>query len=149
MSTRVHPRFFGGFRVAHIFIFCVVLLCVSTFRVPCCDVHYDFRIKAMLGSSLLPVVCGMAHVLFMLFVFCFGYSGVQDILCCVFALSVFVLCLCTLCCQFLKSSPFSFSQCVVCSSSIYGFWLPLWYIQSHLNFLLFFIKLQYMFSRFL
>jgi hypothetical protein len=30
----------------------------------------------MLGSSLFPVVCGMAHVLFMLFVFCFGYSGV-------------------------------------------------------------------------
>ena len=116
MSTRVHPRFFGGFCVAHIFNFCVVLLCVSTFRVPCCDVHYDFRIKAMLGSSLLPVVCGMAHVLFMLFVFCFGYSGVQDILCCVFALSVFVLCLCTLCCQFLISSPFFFQPmcCLFC-----------------------------------
>jgi hypothetical protein len=25
---------------------------------------------------------------------------------------------------------FSFSHCVVCSSSIYGFWLPLWYLQT-------------------
>jgi hypothetical protein len=25
---------------------------------------------------------------------------------------------------------FSFGQCVVCSSSIYGFWLPLWYLQT-------------------
>ena len=25
---------------------------------------------------------------------------------------------------------FSFGHCVVCSSSIYGFWLPLWYLQS-------------------
>jgi hypothetical protein len=24
-------------------IFCVVILCVFTFLVPCCDVHYDFR----------------------------------------------------------------------------------------------------------
>jgi hypothetical protein len=26
-----------------------------------------------------------------------------------------------------------FSHCVVCSSSIYGFWLPLWYPQALLN----------------
>ena len=26
--------------------------------------------------------------------------------------------------------PFSFGHCVVCSSSIYGFWLPLWYLQT-------------------
>jgi len=25
--------------------------------------------------------------------------------------------------------PFSFDHCVICSSSIYGFWLPLWYLQ--------------------
>jgi len=25
---------------------------------------------------------------------------------------------------------FSFAQCVVCSSSIYGLWLPLWYLQT-------------------
>jgi hypothetical protein len=49
--------------------FSVVLLCVSTFRVPCCDVLYDFCIKTMFGSSLPPVVCRRAHVLFTLFVF--------------------------------------------------------------------------------
>ena len=26
--------------------------------------------------------------------------------------------------------PFSFGHCLVCSSSIYGFWLPLWYLQT-------------------
>jgi hypothetical protein len=25
---------------------------------------------------------------------------------------------------------FSFGHCVICSSSIYGFWLPLWYLQT-------------------
>ena len=44
---------------------CVVLLCVFTFRVPCCDVH----IKTTVGSSLPPVVCRSAHVIFTIFVF--------------------------------------------------------------------------------
>ena len=30
----------------------------------------------------------------------------------------------------LSFCTFSFSHCVVCSSSIYGFWLPLWYLQT-------------------
>jgi hypothetical protein len=30
-------------------VFCVVLLCVFTFWVQCCDVHYDLRIKMMFG----------------------------------------------------------------------------------------------------
>ena len=30
----------------------------------------------------------------------------------------------------LSFCTFSFDQCVVCSSSIYGFWLPLWYLQT-------------------
>jgi hypothetical protein len=42
---------------------------VFRFWVPCFDVHYDFRIKTMFGSSLLQVVCRKAHVLFTLFVF--------------------------------------------------------------------------------
>ena len=29
--------------------------------------------------------------------------------------------------------PFSFDHCVVCSSSIYGFWLPLWYPETLLT----------------
>ena len=56
-----------------------------------------FCIKTMFGSSLSPVVCRKAHVLFTLFVF--AYSGVQHIFCSGFDLFFFVLC--ALCCQFL------------------------------------------------
>jgi hypothetical protein len=75
-----------------ILVFCVVLFCVFTFWVPCCDVRYDFRIKTMFGLFLPPVVCRRAHVLFTLFVFvCVKWCPTQ--LCCVFVLFVFVLCL--------------------------------------------------------
>ena len=33
----------------------------------------------------------------------------------------------------LSFCTFSFGHCVVCSSSIYGFWLPLWYLQNLLK----------------
>jgi hypothetical protein len=33
----------------------------------------------------------------------------------------------------LSFCTFSFGYCVVCSSSIYGFWLPLWYLQTLLH----------------
>jgi hypothetical protein len=56
----------------------IVLLFVLSYYVSlrslvtCCDVRYDFRIKMMFGSSLLPVVCkggggwgwGVARALF-------------------------------------------------------------------------------------
>ena len=43
-----------------------------------------------------------------------------------------VLCVCFVdrCLYFF---PFSFVHCVVCSSSIDGFWLPLWYLQTLLQ----------------
>jgi hypothetical protein len=34
--------------------------------------------------------------------------------------------------RFLSFCPFSFYYCVVCSSSIYGFWLLLWFFQTPL-----------------
>ena len=71
--------------------FCVVLLCVFTFWVPLCDVRYDFCIKTMFGLSL-PVVCRRVHVLFTLYCL-LAHSGVQHILCCVFVLFFFVLCI--------------------------------------------------------
>ena len=40
-----------------------------------------------------------------------------------------VLCVCFVV-RCLSICPFSFGHCVVCSSSIYGFWLPLWYLQT-------------------
>ena len=33
----------------------------------------------------------------------------------------------------LSFCTFSFGHCVVCSSLIYGFWLPLWYLQTFLT----------------
>ena len=43
----------------------VVLSCVFTFCIPCCDVRYNFHIKRW---SLSPVFCERDQVLFMLFV---------------------------------------------------------------------------------
>ena len=40
---------------------------------------------------------------------------------------VFCVCLLYRCLWF---CPFSVGHCVVCSSSIHGFWLPLWYLQT-------------------
>ena len=81
------PRFFvvGS---TFCFFLCVFLLFVLTFRVPCCDGRYDFRIKTIFGSSFPRVDCSREHVLFTLFVFVW-HSGVQPILCCFFALIFF------------------------------------------------------------
>ena len=43
---------------------------------------------------------------------------------------VLYVCFVDLCLYFYT---FSFGHCIVCSSSIYGFWLPLWYLQTLLN----------------
>jgi hypothetical protein len=55
-----------------------------------------------------------------------------------------VLCVCFVD-RGLPFCPFSFGHCVVCSSSIYGFWLPVWYLQPLLAnnavFVLFYIWL--------
>ena len=39
------------------------------------------------------------------------------------------MCVCFVC-MFCRSLSFCFSHCAVCPSSIYGFWLPLWYLQT-------------------
>ena len=79
-------------------VFCVVLLCVFTFWLPCCDVRYEFRIKGMIDLSLAPVDCVCLCWLYL-----FTCGVVQHILCCVFR---------RLCCQFLW---------------IVHFWLPFHY----------------------
>jgi hypothetical protein len=84
-GTWVHPRFFGGVCVAHLCrFFCVVLLCVFTFWVPCCNVRYDFM---LIGGRMS----------YLRYLWLLAASGVQHILCCVFVLLFFVLC--TLSCQ--------------------------------------------------
>ena len=81
-STWVHPRFFVGVRVAHLFIVLCCPIMWFTFWVPCCNVRYNCM-------SYLRHLC------------LFEYSGVQHISCCVFVLFFFVLCTLCLCCQFL------------------------------------------------
>ena len=96
-------------------VFYVVLLCVFTFLVPCCDVRYDFHIKTMFRSPLPLVVCRRAHVL-LRFCICLHILMCSIlllliflVLCCVLALFVFDLCRT---CQLLPVSldfPFLFS----------------------------------------
>ena len=78
-----------GVSVVHSLSFCVVLLCVFTFWVPCCEVHYDFRIKTMFGSYLPTVVCFIYFIWFCLPIM------VSNTYC-----VVFFFFLRTLCCQF-------------------------------------------------
>ena len=102
-STWVHPGCLVVVVLLISLVFCVVLLCVFTFLVPCCDVRYDFRIKTMFSSSLPPVVCRRAHVLITFFVFA-----------CVYWWFFFV---------FLR--PASCVPVVAGFSGLFIFWLPL------------------------
>ena len=61
--------------------------------------YYDLRIKLLFGSSLPPIVCRRAHVLFTLFVFVFAQRCPTHIVLWFFFFGFFVLC--ALCCQFL------------------------------------------------
>ena len=102
-SIWVHPRSFGGVRVAHIFSFCVVQLCFFlAFWVLCYGVRYNFSITTMFCSPLPPVVVGglMSYLRYLCLL---AHSGVQHILWCV---------LCTLCCH---------------SLWVVHFWFPLRY----------------------
>jgi hypothetical protein len=86
LTFREHPVFCGIW-YAHIFFFCV--LSCYVFWVPCCGVHYDFRIKSMFCSSLPSFVCRRAHILCVclpvvksnryLFLFCFPSSCVPNV----------------------------------------------------------------------
>jgi hypothetical protein len=82
------------------------VLCTLPRHYPCCDVRYDFRIKTMFGSSLIPavscliyvigvclrIVVSNTHCVLFVFVLC-------TLRCQFLVLLVFVLC--TLRCQFL------------------------------------------------
>ena len=51
-------------------------------RVPCCDVRYKFHIQTMLGSSLPPVICKAACLVF--FIYAWLRIMVPDTFCAVF-----------------------------------------------------------------
>ena len=95
---QVFSWFFYGVRVAHLLGFCVVLLCIFAFGVPCCDVRYDFGWKRCSVCIYLQLFVG-GFISYLRYLYLFRYGGLQHMLCCVFAL--FFVVLCTLCCQFL------------------------------------------------
>ena len=61
------------------FYFCIWHSVKGIAKVKCYGVRYDFRIKAMFGSSLPLVVCMRAHVL-LAFLCLFAYCGFQNLL---------------------------------------------------------------------
>ena len=73
----------------------------------------------MWGScySIFSFICMFCWLLFVLLYFFFWP------LCCLFFFDI----------RILIAPLVSFGHCVVCSSSIYGFWLPLWYLQTLLH----------------
>jgi hypothetical protein len=112
-------------------VFCVVLLCVFTFWVPCCGVRYDKNDVRLFGSSLHPFVCRwlMSYLRYcfrmVVFLFCFSSSCVpyvasfsvfRRLVYPMLPVSLFFVVLCTLCCQFLCFS----SSCVPYVASFSG-----------------------------
>ena len=45
-APKFTPGFMVGFVLLIFLVFCVVLFCIFTFSVSCCDIRYDFRIKS-------------------------------------------------------------------------------------------------------
>jgi len=89
-------------------VLCVVLLCVFTLRVPCCDVRYDVLIKTMFGSSLSPVVC--KRVSCFIYVICVCLRIVMSNTYCV----MFLFCVSLSCVPYVASfSGFSIVDCPI------------------------------------
>ena len=59
--------------------------------VPCCDIHYVFRIKTMFGSSLYFQLFVGGFMSYLRYLCLFAYSGVQHILCYVFIRIVYTM----------------------------------------------------------
>ena len=110
------PLIFSGVRVTQSLVFCVML-------VDCCLSFCLFSFgHCVVCSSIyrfwLPLWYLLAIVLSVLLFMDSDYPfGIFWPLCCLF----FYL-------QILITPLVSFGHCVVCSSSIYRFWLPLWYL---------------------
>jgi hypothetical protein len=113
-SSWVHPSVLVRSVLLIVLVFCVVLLCVFAFWVPCCDVHYDFAWKRCSIRLYLQLFVGelMSYLRYSCLI---AYSDVQHTICCDFALFFFVLC--TLCCQFLWIFPFLIAPAVI--SNVY------------------------------
>ena len=121
-TCKIHLQFIpvlSGIRVTRSLVLCVCFVdrCLSfcTFSfghcVVCSSLIYGFWLPIWYLPSLL--------VLFLLVI---ALSGLLRITDSDYPFGIFKL--------FLSFCTFSFSHCIVWPSSIYGFWLPLWYLQS-------------------
>ena len=64
------PGFWWGpccFLIFFLNSFCIVLLCVFTFWVPCCDARYDFPIKRCLFRLYLQLFVGVACLIYVIY----------------------------------------------------------------------------------
>ena len=83
---------------------------LRSFWVQCCDVCYDFRIKMIFDSSLLPVASHRSDVLITLFLFfCAYWCSAHTVLCFVFLRLVYPMLPISLDCPFLIA-PSAFSN---------------------------------------
>jgi hypothetical protein len=89
---------FGGVRVAHLFFFCIHLLCVFAFWIPSCDARCDFRIKRCSVRIYLRLLVGSSCLIYVICLCLF--KVLSNTYCVVFFVWLFVV-LCTICCQIL------------------------------------------------
>ena len=85
----------------------------------------------ILPESVIPSDCLKISKLFTETVMILKEIASDSIFCCKQSLALNEICFVGRCLSFFM---FSFGHCVFCSSSIYGFWLPLWYLQTLLIF---------------
>ena len=76
--TWVHPDILVGSVLLIFSLFLVVLFCVFSFLVPCCDVRYDFRIKQCLVQLFLRLLQGKLMSYLRYLCLC-SYGGVENI----------------------------------------------------------------------
>jgi predicted nucleic acid-binding Zn ribbon protein len=153
----VHLRYndsgcpFGFFKLVFWPLCCLFVFDIMILTIPLVSSNSSFDHCVVCSSSIygfwLPLWC--LQTLPLTFILCvrLRYKD-SDYPCGVFTLFSWPLC-----CLFvfditilttpLVSSIYSFDHCVVCSSSIYGLWLPLWCLQTLLLTIVLSVRLRY------
>jgi len=119
----IHIKINWIFYIAHVFSFlCSGFLCMSTFCVVCPMSPMSLDCPFLIVASVFSDVCYIEILVFTSEDKPPVFSGIR-----VTRSLVLYVCFVDRCLSF---CTFSFGHCVVCSSSIYGFRLPLWYLQT-------------------
>ena len=111
ITLRVHPGFLVRFLLFIFLFYCVVLLCVFTFWVPCCDFRYDFGLKRCSIRLLKQRSTHPKHMTSYLFSYLCS--------CCFITICICIVLLTT--------------ACHVFCPSIYSFWFTPCYLQPFFN----------------